>query len=236
MENHTSGHQRRQRGGSGVESKAYDRAYFDRWYRDPAQAVIQRAHLARRVRLAVAAAEWVLDRPVESVLDIGCGEGSWRPALRRLRPRARYLGLDPSAYAVRRYGRTRGLVQAGVGDLATAGLRREFTRRGLRPPFDLVVCCDVLHYVPTPELARGLAAIARLVGGGGLAYLEFFSRDDATEGDDEGFMPRAASTYARMFRAAGLTHLGLHSYVVKRAMGRELMRFEQGWAARPGTR
>jgi SAM-dependent methyltransferase len=214
-----------------LSSKSYDRAYFDRWYRDPAQAVVQREHLERRVRLAVAAAEWVLERPVETVLDVGAGEGGWRVALRKLRPRAQYLGLDPSAYAVARYGRTRGLVQAGVGDLATTALRRTFAARGMRPPFDLVVCCDVLHYVPTPELARGLAAIAKLIGGGGLAYLEFFSRDDATEGDDEGFMPRSAATYARMFRAAGLTHLGLHAYVVKRAMGRELMKFEQGWAA-----
>src|SRR6188508_1192390 len=96
-------------------AKSYDRAYFDRWYRDAAQAVIQREHLARRVRLAVAAAEWVLDRPIESVLDIGAGEGTWRAVLRRLRPRARYLGLDPSAYAVKRFGHARELVQGGVG-------------------------------------------------------------------------------------------------------------------------
>jgi SAM-dependent methyltransferase len=216
----------------GDATKAYDRAYFDRWYRDPAQAVIQREHLGRRVRLAVAAAEWMLDRPIESVLDVGCGEGAWRAVLRRLRPGVRYLGLDPSGYAVRRFGRTRDLVQAGVGDLGTAALRREFARRALRPPFDLVVCCDVLHYVPAPELARGVRAIARLVGGGGVAYLEFFTREDATEGDDEGFQPRAAATYARLFRAAGLTHVGLHSYVVRKTMGRELMRFEQGWGAR----
>ena len=192
--------------------------------------MIQREHLGRRVRLAVAAAEWVLDRPVETVLDIGCGEGAWQPVLRKLRPKARYLGLDPSAYAVRRFGRTRGLVQAGVGDLATAALRRELARRAMRPPFDLVVCCDVLHYVPTPELARGLRAIAHLIGGGGLAYLEFFSQEDATEGDDHGFQSRAAATYARLFRAAGLTHVGLHGYVVKKSLGRELMRFEHGWA------
>jgi SAM-dependent methyltransferase len=215
-------------------TKAYDRAYFDRWYRDPALAVIQREHLGRRVRLAVAAAEWVLDRPIESVLDIGAGEGAWRTVLRRLRPRARYLGLDPSGYAVGRYGRTRGLVQAGVGDLATPALRHEFARHQLRPPFDLVVCCDVLHYVPTPELERGVRAIARLIGGGGLAYLEFFTREDATEGDDHGFERRTAATYARLFRAAGLTHVGLHSYVVKKSLGRELMRFEHGWAASNG--
>ena len=226
MENHTGGTGRRQ----AAVDKAYDRAYFDRWYRDPAQAVIRREHLARRVRLAVAAAEWVLDREIDSVLDIGAGEAPWRAALRRLRPKARYLGLDPSAYAVQRFGRSRDLVQGGVGDLSTPALRREFARRDLRPPFDLVVCCDVLHYVPTPDLTRGLKAIAHLIGGGGLAYLEFFTREDATEGDDDGFQPRPAATYARLFRAAGLTHLGLHAYVVRRTMGRELMRFETGWA------
>jgi SAM-dependent methyltransferase len=211
--------------------KCYDRGYFDHWYRDPSRAVIQREHLARRVRLAVSAAEWVLERPVESVLDIGCGEGSWQPVLRRLRPNARYLGLDPSAYAVARYGRARGLVEAGVGDLGTSALRRQFARHAMRPPFDLVVCCDVLHYVPTAELTRGLRAIAHLIGGGGLAYLEFFAKEDATEGDDDDFQPRAAATYARLFRAAGLTHVGLHGYVVRPSMGRELMRFEEGWAA-----
>jgi hypothetical protein len=76
-----------------------------------------------------------------------------------------------------------------------------------------------------------LRAIAHLIGGGGLAYIEFFTREDATEGDDEGFAARPAATYARLLRAAGLTHLGLHSYVARPTMGRELMRFEEGWAA-----
>jgi hypothetical protein len=79
-------------------------------------------------------------------------------------------------------------------------------------------------------LDPGLRAIARFISSGGLAYLEFFAREDSTEGDDEAFQPRSAATYKRRFRAAGLTHLGLHSYVVKKALGRELMKFEQGWA------
>ena len=58
--------------------KVYDRAYFERWYRDPRHSVIQRDLLARRVQLAIAAAEYVLERPVRNVLDIGCGEAPWR--------------------------------------------------------------------------------------------------------------------------------------------------------------
>ena len=214
--------------------KEYDRGYFDRWYRDPAQAVILGGHLARRVRLAVAAAEYVLEREIESVLDIGCGEAPWRAIVKRLRPNARYFGIDPSPYVVARYGRTRGIVRGGVGDLGTAALARALLAQGARPPYDLVVCSDVLHYVPTTDLARGLKAIGRWVGPG-LAFLEFFTKDDDTEGDTEEFRKRPAATYARLLRAAGLTHLGLHSYV-GRDVGRAIMEFERGSAARAGRK
>jgi SAM-dependent methyltransferase len=211
------------------EPKTYDRSYFDRWYRDPAQAVILGSHLARRVRLAVAAAEYVLEREIESVLDVGCGEAPWRTILRRLRPKARYVGIDPSPYVVRRYGRTRNIVLGGVGDLGTPLVARGLLEVGVRPPFDLVVCSDVLHYVETRDLTRGLKTIGRWVGGG-MAFLEFFTRDDDTEGDTEEFKPRPAATYTRLLRAAGLTHLGLHCYV-GRDVAREIMAFERGSAA-----
>jgi SAM-dependent methyltransferase len=209
--------------------KSYDRSYFEHWYRDPRAAVIQRAHLERRVRLAVAAAEYLLERPVENVLDIGCGEAPWRALLRRIRPAAHYAGIDPSPYAVGRFGKSRGIVQGGVGDLGSRALSRALARRGARPPYDLIVCSDVLHYVPTAEAKRGLRHIARWLGSG-LAFLEFFAKEDATEGDTEGFMPRSAQTYARLLRGAGLVHLGMHCYV-GRDVGREIMAFERGWAA-----
>jgi len=203
--------------------KVYDRAYFERWYRGRSGVVIHAGLLERRVRFALAAAEYLTETRVRSVLDVGSGEGAWRPILRRLRPGVRYVGVDPSAYAVRRFGRRRNLKLGRVGDL---------DRLGLRGPFDLVVCCDVLHYVPSPELARGLAAIARLTRG--VAFLEFFTREDATEGDDEGFEPRGARTCRRLIREAGLVHAGMHCYVGPRFVteGGALASFERGWAAR----
>ncbi len=84
-------------------AKTYDRAYFDKWYRRG--EIGGSARLARKVALAVATAEYHLERPIRSVLDIGCGEGAWRAPLLKLRPKASYLGFDSSDYAIARYGR-----------------------------------------------------------------------------------------------------------------------------------
>ena len=70
-------------------SDAYDQAYFEKWYRNPRHRVKTVAELARQVAFVLHTAEWVLARPVRSVLDVGCGEGQWRAALRKHRPSIR---------------------------------------------------------------------------------------------------------------------------------------------------
>jgi SAM-dependent methyltransferase len=181
-------------------TKTYDRAYFDQWYRQRGIGGARR--LARKVALAVATAEYHLERPIRSVLDIGCGEGAWRAPLRRLRPDAQYLGFDASRYAIERYGRARNLHFARFGDF---GL--------LRPcaPVDLLVCSDVLHYLPSAELDRGLAGLAELCGG--VAFLETFAREDAAEGDEHEFKPRPARFYRQRLAALGFTALGSHCWL-----------------------
>jgi SAM-dependent methyltransferase len=180
-------------------SKQYDRNYFDQWYRRGGIGDARR--LARKVALAVATAEYHLERPIRTVLDIGCGEGAWFAALRKLRP-VRYLGFDSSDYAVARYGRARNLRSARFGDFAL-----------LRPcpPVDLLVCSDVLHYLPTRELDRGLPGLAELCGG--VAFLETFTREDAAEGDEDAFQSRPARFYRQRFEAVGFTALGSHCWL-----------------------
>ena len=184
-----------------ARSKRYDRAYFDRWYGDRA-AVVTDALIRRRARLALAAAEHVLERDVRSVLDVGCGEGRWRAPLLRARPSLSYLGVDGSEYAIRRFGRRRNLRLGSFAGIGTLGLRRRF---------DLIVCSDVIHYVATPELRRGLAALRRLAGG--VLWLDARTAEDDFEGDREGWQPRAAATYRRLFAAAGLVSCGLNCWV-----------------------
>ena len=181
-------------------TKHYDQAYFDRWYRDPAlrdTAIGGGARLARKVALAVATAEYHLERPIRSVLDIGCGEGAWRAPLLNLRPKLQYLGFDSSEYAIARHGTRRNLHLARFADF-------EY----LRPcaPVDLLVCSDVLHYLPTRELDRGLPALGELCGG--VAFLETFTRADGIDGDTEGFMARPAKFYRERFARIGLAPLG----------------------------
>lgn len=183
-------------------TKSYDRDYFDRWYRGAGAPVGSKATLRRNVGLAVAAAESILDRPIRSVLDVGCGEGRWQPELRRLRPRASYLGIDSSEYAVERYGTHRNLRLGSFQDLHL---------HVFDSPFDLVVCSDVLHYLSDAEILAGLDALADFVGG--VALIEAFTADDDIEGDEVGFHRRPAAWYRRAFEGAGLVPVGLQLYV-----------------------
>src|SRR5687767_7668978 len=90
-------------------TKTYDERYFDRWYRDPRSRVVTPAVIARKTRMVIGVAEYFLGRAARSVLDVGCGEGDWYRALRRVRPRIRYLGIDPSEYVVERFGARRNI-------------------------------------------------------------------------------------------------------------------------------
>ena len=181
-------------------TKTYDRRYFEHWYRD--RAIRDPKRLARKVALAVAVAEHYLERPLRSVLDIGCGEGAWRAPLLKLRPKLRYLGFDSSEYAIARHGARRNLHPARFGDF-----------EWLRPcaPVDLLVCADVMHYLPARELLRGLPGLAELCDG--VAFLETFAAEDAFEGDTEGFQPRKAAWYRRHLEAEGFTAVGSHCWL-----------------------
>ncbi len=183
-----------------TKTKTYDRAYFDKWYRKA--GIGDRARLQRKVALAVANAEYHLERPIRTVLDIGCGEGAWRAPLLALRPHVRYLGFDSSEYAIRRYGARRNLHFARFADFAH-----------LRPcpPVDLLICSDVLHYVPTRELTRGLPGLADLCAG--VAFIEIFAKEDDTEGDNIGFQPRPARFYRQRFQALGLRQIGSYCWL-----------------------
>ena len=194
--------------------KQYDQAYFDRWYRR--EGFGSRADLDRKVSYALASTEYLLQRPVRSVLDVGCGEGRWKVSLDRQRPRVRYTGVDPSSYAVGRYGARRNLLLGGIGDLETV----------LGPArFDLVVCADVIPYAPASDVQRGLASMVRRLQGA--AFIELFTSSDDFDGDLTGYRLRNPATYRRWFAGAGLERIGPNLFAGPQLLA-ELSSLERG--------
>jgi SAM-dependent methyltransferase len=197
--------------------KRYDKRYFERWYRGTRTRVHSPDDVERKVRLAVAAAEFMLGREIVSVLDVGAGEGAWQPILRRLRPEVRYLGVDPSEYAVRKFGTRRNLVRGSLDALDEAPLRGRF---------DLVVCADVLNYVSASALRRGIAQIAGRLRG--VAYLEIYTSDDELTGDLHAIGLRPPAYYRRLLREAGLIRCGMHCYASE-SIASSVTAMEGGW-------
>lgn len=181
-------------------SKIYDHAYFKHWYGSRERA--DNAALARKVALAVSLAEYYLERPIHSVLDIGCGEALWRAPLLKLRPKLHYQGMDSSEYAVAKYGRSRNIALASFGQLAQL-------RFGA--PVDLLICSDVMHYLPTAELKRGLSGFSELCSG--VAFLELYAKGDDITGDLNGFLARSARSYRKLFANTGFTACGPYAYL-----------------------
>lgn len=187
-------------------TKAYDRQYFDRWYRS-SRAVVRDTVVQRKARFALSAAEHLLGRDVRTVLDVGCGEAPWRGLLRRMCPGLQYTGVDPSEYVVRRYGRRRNILHGDLLSLDDLALARSY---------DLVVCSDVLQYLPNDDVREGLRLLARRVGG--VAFIEAFTAADDMIGDREQWHARSAEWYRRTFRQAGLVPVGLYLFIGPRLL------------------
>jgi len=121
----------------------FDASFYRRFYIDPRTRVVTRAEMARRADL-VAAFVRHGELRVRTILDVGCGLGLMRAALRRHFPRARYTGLEPSPYLCERYG----WQQGSAADFESPR------------PFDLVICYDVLQYLTAREAAAALRNLA----------------------------------------------------------------------------
>jgi SAM-dependent methyltransferase len=190
-------------------SKSYDEAYFTKWYRNPRTRVHTPDSVRRKVRMVVSVTEYFLGRKLRSVLDVGAGEGVWGREIRRLRPGVRYVGVDPSRYVVARFGRRRNIRLGSFEELPTLALGRRH---------DLIVCADMLQYVPDAALRRGVRHLASILGG--VAFLEAYTSGDDMEGDLDGWHQRSKTKYRRIFADAGLIACGVHCYLNPRTAER----------------
>ena len=184
------------------DTARYDRAYFDRWYRDPKTRVKSGSAIGRKASLALSVAEYYLERPARTVLDVGCGEGNWLPALRSLRPKIRYTGVDASSYAVERFGKKRNIRLGSFATLEEIGLAAEY---------DLIVCSDTLFYLPLKELEQGIASLAHRAAG--VAFLELYTEEDSLIGDFPKEGLQSAAFYRRLLKSRGFLSVGSHCYL-----------------------
>lgn len=184
------------------EVTRYDKAYFDRWYRDPTTRVKSATAIKRKAVLALSIAEYYLERSVKSILDVGCGEGNWLSPLRVLRPAVEYTGIDASPYVVERYGKKRGI---RLGSFATLEMC------DLRECYDLIICSDTLFYLPLEELKNGLTFLASRTGG--IAFLELYTGKDSVIGDFPAEKLESAAFYKQLLRRNGFLSVGSHCYL-----------------------
>lgn len=143
----------------GMPGTQFDRAYYDRFYRNPRTRVYEPAEVRKLCAFVVAYLEH-LDVPIRRVLDLGCGLGYWRDALEELRPNADYTGVEVSDYLCDECGWERGSVV-------------DYRGRG---SYDLVVCQGVLQYLTNAEATEALDNLARLCRGA--LFLEVLTKED----------------------------------------------------------
>ena len=144
----------------------FDRAYYQRFYFNPRTAVTSRAEMSARARLIAGCLSYV-GLPVSRILDAGCGVGLLRAPLKRALRRADYVGLECSAYLCQRYGWLPGSIE---------------TYRS-RERFDLVICYDVLQYLPAIQARRAIANLARVCRGA--LYFGALTLEDWRENCDQ---------------------------------------------------
>lgn len=171
----TSGH-RQQKRARKVHAQApannFSAAYFRKFYLNAATRVVTAAEMHSRAAL-IASVLRQCRIPVRRILDAGCGIGLLREPFKKFLPRARYAGLEASEYLCGRFGWSFG----SIVDFAA------------RHPYDLVICYDVLQYLPDAEAARAIANFRRLSRAA--VYVSALTTEDWRENCDRSRTDRA---------------------------------------------
>lgn len=190
----------------------FDAEFFARYYGDPETRVADAGDAARLAGL-IAGVVGYLELPVRRILDAGCGIGLLKAPLKRRFPQASYEGLEVSPFLCRKYGWHEG----SLADFAA-------------PPYDLVVCHDVLQYLDDAGAARALVNLARLARGA--LYFSVLTRRDWRQSADQSRTDRdvhlrGADWYQRRLRR-GFRHVagGVH---VARGLQPILWELERPW-------
>jgi len=164
----------------------FDKAYYDRFYRDPKTRAVTPA-ASRRQAEFIAAYLRHLEIPVQRLLDVGCGTGVLLRALARQFPRAQVQGVEISDYLCTKYGWIKGSV-----------VDHQPARSA-----DLVICNDVLGYLDDAECESAIRNLTTITASA--LYLGVLSREDIDLCDrsrtDDAQIARPAAWYRQRLAA-----------------------------------
>lgn len=124
--------------------KSFEQQYYEDdsfWSGDMLQDEANRFRIAFTTRM--------IPESVETLADIGCGNGVFVNYVSKTKPGIRLLGVDRSETALR-YVQT----QKEVGDIANL----QFADRS----FDCVTCLEVIEHLPVPVFKQSLQQLARI--------------------------------------------------------------------------
>lgn len=136
---------------------------------DPAIALLTREPLWRSRLL-----EQVAPSPGETIIDLGCGTGSFAIAMANRAPDARIFGLDPDGDILRR-AETK-TAAAGQAVRFIQGFSRDVAALLGEDAADKVVSSLVFHQLPMAEKRAGLAASLRALKPGGTLHVADYGR------------------------------------------------------------
>lgn len=177
----------------------FNAEYYRRYYENRSTAVVTPAQRRAEVRFVLSFCAHI-GVDVRRFADVGAGTGWWAKEFVRQYPGCREVETyDASAEAARLYGHR----QVSVAQL------------GGRPA-DLVVCRDVLRYLPDAAAARGIERLRRKCRG--VLYLHVVTREDEVDeaaSDMSGYF-RSARWYLRKLDAAGFVNAGMGLFVSER--------------------
>lgn len=173
----------------------FNAEYYRRYYENRSTAVVSPAEKRAEVRFVLAFCRHI-GVDVRRFADIGAGTGWWAKELARQLPGAESETYDASPAAARLYGHR----------------QRSIERLGGRPA-DLVVCRDVLRYVPDAVARAGIGRLARKCRG--VLYAQVMTREDDIDeeaSDMSGYF-RPVRWYLRELERVGFRNAGMGLFV-----------------------
>lgn len=177
----------------------FDAKYYKRFYETRSTAVVTAREAKAEVAFVIAFCEHIkLD--IKRFADVGAGTGWWAREFRRQNPHCRHVEtFDASEAAAAKYGHRLLPAEKVTGHAA-----------------DLVVCRDVLRYLPDRNAEVAISRLAAKCRG--VLYLHVLTRDDEVdeEASDMSGRLRPASWYRRRLAAAGFQNAGTGLFVSKK--------------------